>query len=96
MSRPIVPLLLTGAALLASGCSLQTRRHGPQPSATPRVRGALKPAERPCAARGIAPGGGPEGTCRAASGATVTLVDLEHDLRMPSLWGRAAAAPSRS
>jgi Domain of unknown function (DUF4352) len=87
MFRPVVPLLLTGAALLASGCGLQTSAHGSKPARTAQVRTrpAPKPQDQPCAARGIAPDSGPEGICRAASGAIVTMVDREHDLRMPSL-----------
>jgi|tagenome__1003787_1003787.scaffolds.fasta_scaffold20894596_2 hypothetical protein len=87
MFRPVVPLLLTGAALLASGCGYHTAARAPKPIRTAQVRRAAhKPDDQPCSARGIAPDGGPEGTCRAASGATVTMVDRGHDLRMRSLW----------
>jgi hypothetical protein len=85
MSRPVVSLLLTGAALLASGCGAHHTARAPK-RPIGELRAALKPEDRPCAARGIAPDGGPEGTCRAATGATVTIVDRRHDLRMPRLW----------
>src|SRR3954451_17688040 len=85
MSRPVVSLLLTGAALLASGCGAHHTARAPK-RPIGELRAALKPEDRPCAARGIAPDGGPEGTCRAATGATVTMVDRRHDLRTPSLW----------
>jgi PBP1b-binding outer membrane lipoprotein LpoB len=86
MFRPAVPLLLTGAALLASGCSLHTAGHQPKPDRPIAAVRPLKPQDQPCAARGIAPDSGPEGICRAASGAIVHMVDREHDLRMQSLW----------
>jgi Domain of unknown function (DUF4352) len=86
MFRPTVPLLLTGAALLASGCSLQIGGHRHEPDRPIAAVRTVKPQDQPCAARGIAPDSGPDGICRAASGAIVTMVDRAHDLRMSRLW----------
>jgi hypothetical protein len=48
-----------------------------------QARAALPAGDQPCAARGIGAARGPEGTCRSTDGATVTVVDRGHRLRLP-------------
>lgn len=52
---------------------------------TANVRAAMAPEDRPCADQGIDQTSGGEGTCRDANGATVTIVNRNHRLRLPGM-----------
>jgi hypothetical protein len=85
-------LVLLGAALMAAACGGQskptTQAHSQTTADAPPRTATTTPASRlgDCNALGINPIGMREGTC-THGGITYVIVDEDHTLKLPTLWG---------